>query len=412
MLTESKGSVKGTLSVALGYRDRGWSVIPLTPRSKTPAAAWKDYQRAIADEHEVRRWFEDDTYNLGVVCGDVSQGLAVRDFDAPDSYANWAAAHANLAKSIPTVRTGRPGGHHLYFNLPDDALRTVRAQRSISGQGAVKLDDGELRADIGCYVAAPPSVHPLGTVYTWSIRPGDRLPIIYDLEDSGLLDCWTRDALVQRDRVTASVHSVHSALSVQEVNERIEEAVAATQPSDVGQRRNCIWLFARMVAGIPGVTPADEDRAIRMWHQLALPVIGTKSFDATRFDFMDARESVRFPLGDGGDIVASALLAADSRPLPECASRYEDAELRRLVGLCAELQRGHGDAPFFLSCRVAGRVLGIGHADASRDLRGLCRDGVLREVERPPRGTGRAIRYRFVGMTGQDQGHGPQEGRS
>lgn len=57
---------------------------------------------------------------------------------------------------------------------------------------------------------------------------------------------------------------------------------------------------------------------------------------------------------------------------------YEQAKLHQLVTLCRELQRVRGDSSFSLSCRVAGRILGVDHDVAWRWLFLLVADRVLR----------------------------------
>ena len=46
-----------------------------------------------------------------------------------------------------------------------------------------------------------------------------------------------------------------------------------------------------------------------------------------------------------------------------------------LVGICRELQRRAGDAPFFLGCRTAAELLGVEHNTAARWLPGAAGNG-------------------------------------
>lgn len=83
--------------------------------------------------------------------------------------------------------------------------------------------------------------------------------------------------------------------------------------------------------------------------------------------------------------------------LPDVAGDYEQSEVQLQVGLCRELQRGAGDRPFYLSCRGAGRLLGVTHVQASRWLYLLVVDGVLEEVEKGDVKKRRASQYRYLG---------------
>ena len=53
----------------------------------------------------------------------------------------------------------------------------------------------------------------------------------------------------------------------------------------------------------------------------------------------------------GSDPVGDALAKAKAGPPPKCADSYSHAKMKLLIGLCCELQRLHGERPFFLSCR-------------------------------------------------------------
>ena len=89
-----------------------------------------------------------------------------------------------------------------------------------------------------------------------------------------------------------------------------------------------------------------------------------------------------------------ARVKAERSEPPECAKRFSHAKLRLLVGLCWELQKAHGERPFFLSCIEVGKRLGIHYKRANAWLHILRTGGVLEVAARPAR---RAIRYRFVG---------------
>lgn len=101
------------------YACLGWSLIPIKPRTKTPACDWKRYQDARADEDQLCQWFNEGVdRSIAVVMGAVSGDLVCRDFDEMGEYERWAESHPALAKSLPTVATPRPG-RHVYFRCSD-----------------------------------------------------------------------------------------------------------------------------------------------------------------------------------------------------------------------------------------------------------------------------------------------------
>lgn len=155
------------LPAALEYADIGWQVLACTPHSKEPL-----YRRlphgvkdATTDPELIRSWFtEDPDANLGVRCGSAS-GLVVLDVDprhgGTESLARLIAEHGPLPDTV-TCQTGG-GGVHFYFAHPGTPLK------------AWKADGLELRIE-NLYVLAPPSLHPSGTPYRWSVSPFEMRP--------------------------------------------------------------------------------------------------------------------------------------------------------------------------------------------------------------------------------------------
>ena len=80
----TKINKKSVLSCALEYRSRGWSIIPIGKNKKPPRGLrWKPYQTTQPDKAQLRKWFANGKYtSLAVVCGAVSGGLTVLDFDS------------------------------------------------------------------------------------------------------------------------------------------------------------------------------------------------------------------------------------------------------------------------------------------------------------------------------------------
>ena len=142
------------LNAALTHLARGWSIIPIAS-DKKPLVAWKRFQSGRATPDDLRGWLGGHSARgIAVVLGDVSGGLVCRDFDLRGAYAGWAAAHPDLAATLPTARTAR--GVHVYAVAADRTPRT--------------FSDGEYRGN-GQYVILPPSIHPSGAAYEWIIPP-------------------------------------------------------------------------------------------------------------------------------------------------------------------------------------------------------------------------------------------------
>lgn len=162
------GSEPPCWRAARDYIERGWAVIPLAPGKKEPVTKrglndWTD------NPEQADVWWGQGSYdgrgnpeyNVGIVCGQVSGGLVVIDVDegGMEALRDWQVAHGELPETVAAI-TGS-GGRHLLYR----ASREVRP----SVNGELHID---VRGD-GSYIVAPPSIHPSGVPYEWSVSPED-----------------------------------------------------------------------------------------------------------------------------------------------------------------------------------------------------------------------------------------------
>lgn len=162
------GSEPPCWRAARDYIERGWAVIPLAPGKKEPVTKrglndWTDNPEQ-ADVWWGQGSYEgrgNPAYNVGIVCGQVSGGLVVIDVDegGMEALRDWQVAHGELPETVTAI-TGS-GGRHLLYR----ASREVRP--SVNGELHV-----DVRGD-GSYIVAPPSIHPSGEPYEWSVSPED-----------------------------------------------------------------------------------------------------------------------------------------------------------------------------------------------------------------------------------------------
>jgi hypothetical protein len=148
--------VNRALEAALGYRELGWSLLPVGV-DKRPhfdlladvyrSPAWERLRTRAASEAEIGEWFSrDPNAGIAIITGAASGGLVVADFDQE---------RPQRLIDTPTVQTGR--GLHVYLQ----SSKRIRSRKAIGI---------ELKAE-GSYVVAPPSVHPSGRRYRWLISP-------------------------------------------------------------------------------------------------------------------------------------------------------------------------------------------------------------------------------------------------
>lgn len=89
------------------YLDIGWSVIPILPKTKTPAVKWGKYWDRYPTPEEVKQWL-DNGWHLAVVTGDIS-GICIVDDDRVKHDLNeWGFTSPLIAKT-------QSGGKHYYF---------------------------------------------------------------------------------------------------------------------------------------------------------------------------------------------------------------------------------------------------------------------------------------------------------
>jgi hypothetical protein len=146
------------LKTARALAEKGLAVFPCLPRDKRPATP-HGLKDATTDPIEIEDWWhQNPNYNIAIATGAVS-GVFVVDLDGPDAEAELRkleAQHGELPATVESI-TGR--GRHLFFKCPEKPVRNS------AGKIATGID---VRAT-GGYVIAPPSIHPSGRRYSWSV---------------------------------------------------------------------------------------------------------------------------------------------------------------------------------------------------------------------------------------------------
>jgi hypothetical protein len=166
----------------------GISVIPVDHTTKRPASrllpkdengkpTWKPYQQVIADEATIRRWFgPGGAKAMAIVCGKVSGGLMVLDFDVSGFYEAWVSVAGEAAEGLPVQRTGG-GGRQVFLRCPspggNDKLAWAPDGQEQTGRTIAIETRGE-----GGYAVIAPSLHPSGRQYEWLTGSLEHVPTI------------------------------------------------------------------------------------------------------------------------------------------------------------------------------------------------------------------------------------------
>jgi Bifunctional DNA primase/polymerase, N-terminal/Primase C terminal 1 (PriCT-1) len=149
---------------AIGYAQRNLPIFPCQQRGKEPACS-HGVQDATPNLDRIQSWWgRCNDLNIGLACGEPS-GLFVVDVDGAEGEATLRTLE-QIHTPLPPTReaiTGRNGGRHAYFRL---------------GKHKVRNSAGKLGADVrgtGGYVLLPPSIHPNGRPYSWSVDSADHI---------------------------------------------------------------------------------------------------------------------------------------------------------------------------------------------------------------------------------------------
>lgn len=150
--------VRQLRDAALGYADAGLYVLPLQVRAKQPLGSLvpNGLHDATPELAQVLRWWTAiPSANIGIACG--PSGLVVLDIDPRNGGDDdLAELEATLGPLPPTLEAHTGGGGlHYLFRHPGSGLK---------GKASPGIDV----KDRG-YIVAPPSIHPSGGQYVWSV---------------------------------------------------------------------------------------------------------------------------------------------------------------------------------------------------------------------------------------------------
>jgi predicted P-loop ATPase len=224
---------------ALQLAKRGIPVFPLKPRDKAPATT-HGFKDATTDADQISGWWRrQPDQNVGIATGETS-GVWVLDVDGAEGEATLKRLideHGELPKTVESI-TGK--GRHLFFKLPENAVIT---------SSAAKLGPGLDTRSNGGYVVVPPSVHPSGRRYEWSVDSA---------RDFAEAPEWLVTLLTERPQPNGHANGhTHKWRSSGEDEQRLRDALFSIPPDD-----RDVWLKF-------GMALKDElgDRGRALWDE-------------------------------------------------------------------------------------------------------------------------------------------------
>ena len=148
------------LRKAIGFYERErLRYFPVMWGAKNPAInSWKPFQSRAPTLEEKATWFhEGKPTGIAIVCGAASGGLVALCFNDPGGAEEFFGPELWQRLLTSTFVSKTPRGHHVL----------LRSDTPINSQFIRKGDNEswlEIRSD-GNYIVAPPSLHPIGTLY-------------------------------------------------------------------------------------------------------------------------------------------------------------------------------------------------------------------------------------------------------
>jgi len=142
------------LEYALRYIEKGWSIIPIKPKSKLPMMdSWKLHQEMRLTKAQAQKiWGDTPEAGIALVCGEIS-GVIVVDIDnkggTPD--------HGLTLPMTLCAKSGG-GGQHIFYKW----------RKGLIGAKVGFRKNVDIRSDAS-YIIIAPSVHPSGNEYEWII---------------------------------------------------------------------------------------------------------------------------------------------------------------------------------------------------------------------------------------------------
>ena len=150
------------LKAGLWYSKHGYSVIPILPakkdakgkdENKRPPIPWAPYQKQIADEKEIRGWFENSPDSrLAIITGKISD-LTIIDCDSVKAIKQMEDLLPGELH-LPVAVSPRGGRHYYFRHIPE-----------IPNKAGLETDL-DARSE-GGYIIAPPSHGLNGKAYRW-----------------------------------------------------------------------------------------------------------------------------------------------------------------------------------------------------------------------------------------------------
>lgn len=405
---EILGENPSNREAALTYVALGFRVLPIRPADKRPLTA-HGVKDATHDQAQVHCWWSEwPDAGVGLAMG---RGLVAIDIDAKHGgFESLDALERELGalRATWTARTGG-GGRHYIYHVPVDCV--IRNRTGLRPGVDIRGENG--------YIVVCPSVHPNGNSYDWECIPAEA---VTELAPDWLIALRPKGlGSSERGRHTAGERFAEGDVESDKERERYAYLIPARQcKCSPATQDQLAAIMERHAIIAPGTRhsallriSADFNRLLEArdkpaaffkpllfeWWQRAKDAghanadwQETYHDDFARLWEKSQDHAYRTP-------VEQAFARAMSKPLPPVAKEYGCETTRKLIALCREMQATCADADgkWWLGGRSAAVLIGASQKFVSKCLLRLEFDEVIKCVQRFPRGSMKANRYRWVG---------------
>lgn len=304
--------------------------------------------------------------NIGVALGDKSGGLCSIDFDDDAALSAFDTANPALADTLHS-RGSRGGNVWLRF---DGAYPgRTKPLKTRSGDAL-----GEFRSTGAQTIIH--GIHPSECPYTHNAKPVLVIPFREiqwpdcianppSLDDLLPLNCTedTEGTEDTKDTEELKSSAACAPLDLLFTLHTIEEAVRVSLPDKPHQNNSHLFKLARAVKALEVQQgPFTNDQLFGVFSRWYQQASGRKVLRAGQteedylMEFLNAYRKAKHPLGSA--TLARAWKRAQASAPPPEVMRFQNPQTRLLAALCRELQAETGSEPFYMSSRLAARLLG------------------------------------------------------
>ena len=382
------------------------------PKTKGTKKRWKHLKAEVAmkDEAHLR---ELEKGNIGVALGDKSGGLISIDWDENEILEEFL--RINPAINLTLVSKGKRGGNVWYRMIGGYPLRLVCLKRQ--GKSAGEWRSGGAQTIIY-------GQHPEGHQYqivqklpaklisydqiVWPV--GITPPVLIDesrlleVNDSKEAESDEPDNITITSFSNPLLSSVILCPLLSSSVKSVDDCIRLSIPSEPRQNHHALFKFARCIKTLEALqmrefTPEEHVVAFSKWHNEAnsrnVLRVG-QSRDQYLMEYLESYPKVKHLVADNALLKGAWALANDSQAYqPDFSNYFTSPILHRIVSWCYYIQRlaDERGVIWFLSCRDAGRYLGVSHTEANQMISTLIRFKILTVVENSNQSKARRLKW-------------------